>query len=140
MITKNSLLLYALLAFLVFTGCQKLTEDPKASLTPVTYFKTQSDLDAALAGIYEQYSFDGAYGFTTRMFSYFGSDDLTTDPGLNKGDQRDFDRLSGSSDNNSLRAEWEGPWRAIYNANTVLANYDKVNTTDELKRESAGQA
>ena len=140
MITKNSFLLYALAAFLVFTGCQKLTEDPKASLTPVTYFKTQSDLDAAIAGIYEQYSFDGAYGFTSRMTSYFGSDDLTTDPGLNKADMRDFDRLSGSSDNGSMRAEWEGPWRAIYNANNVLANYDKVNTTDDLKRKSAGQA
>ncbi len=137
--TKNSLL-YILLAVVVCTACQKLSEDPKASLTPVTYFKTQSDLDAAVAGIYEQYSFDGAYGFTSRMTSYFGSDDLTTDPGLNKADMRDFDRLSGSSDNSSMRAEWEGPWRAIYNANNVLANYDKVNTTDELKRESVGQA
>ena len=74
------------------------------------------------------------------MTSYFGSDDLTTDPGLNKGDMRDFDRLNGSSDNGSMRAEWEGPWQAIYQANNVLANYDKVNTSVELKRKSAGQA
>jgi hypothetical protein len=130
----------ASIAAFCFTGCQKLDEDPKASLTPVTYFKTQSDLDAAVAGIYQQYAFDGAYGFTSRMTSYFGSDDLTTDPGLNKADMRDFDRLNGGSANNSLVAEWQGPWQAIYQANNVLANYDKVNTTDELKHQAAGQA
>ncbi|RFM28498.1 RagB/SusD family nutrient uptake outer membrane protein [Deminuibacter soli] len=125
---------------LAITGCQKLDEDPKASLTPVTYFKTQSDLDAALAGVYEQYSFDGAYGFTSRMTSYFGSDDLTTDPGLNKADMRDFDRLNGGSANNNMVAQWQGPWKAIYQANNVLANYEKVSTGDEQKRQAAGQA
>src|SRR6201989_1169613 len=137
--TKKSLL-YLSIAIAGFSACQKLNEDQKATLTPVTYFKTQSDLDASVAGMYEQFSFDGSYGFTTRMTSYFGSDDLTTDPGLNKADMRDFDRLNGSSDNGSMRAEWEGPWRAIYNANNVLANYDKVGTSDELKHQAAGQA
>lgn len=128
------------LALLAVTGCQKLNEDPKATLTPVTYFKTQSDLEAALAGVYEQYSFDGSYGFTSRMTSYFGSDDLTTDPALNKGDMRDFDRLNGGSANNGMTAQWQGPWTAIYQANNVLANYQKVNTTDDEKRQVAGQA
>jgi len=132
--------LYLLSGSIIFSGCQKLTEDPKATLTPVNYFKTQSDLDAAVAGIYEQYSYDGAYGFTSRMTSYFSSDDLTTDPGLNKQDMRDFDQLSGASDNNGMTAEWQGPWTAIYQANNVLANYEKVNTTDDLKKQAAGQA
>jgi hypothetical protein len=139
MIPKYSIPI-ALLALLSLAGCQKLSEDPKGTLTPVTYFKTQADLDAALAGVYEQYSYDGSYGFTSRMTSYFGSDDLTTDPGLNKADMRDFDRLNGGSGNGSLTAEWQGPWQAIYQANNVLANYNKVNTTDELKRQAAGQA
>lgn len=133
-------LLLALPVLSAFSGCQKLTEDPKASLTPVTYFKTQSDLDAAVAAIYVQLTPDYAWGFTTQMTSYFGSDDLTTDPGLNKGDMRAFDELDGASSNNSLLNEWQGPWNAIYQANNVLANYQKVNTTDVLKHQSAGQA
>jgi hypothetical protein len=125
----------------IFTGCQKLSEDPKATLTPGNYYKTQSDLDAAVAGMYIQLARDGAWGFTSKETSYFGSDDLTTDPGLNKGDQRDFDRLSGSSTNSSLTSEYYGPWSTIYNANVIIANYQKVTTADTITRnKSAGEA
>src|ERR1700709_1798348 len=86
----------------VISGCQKLTEDPKGNLTPGNYYKTQGDLDAGVAGMYIQLARDGAWGFTSKETSYFGSDDLTTDPGLNKADMRDFDRLSGTSANESM--------------------------------------
>lgn len=125
----------------VFSGCQKLTEDPKGSITPITYYKTQSDLDAAVAGMFIQLARDGAWGFTSKETSYFGSDDLTTDPGLNKGDQREFDELSGSATNPSLPAEWNGPWQTIYNANYIIANYRNITTADTVTRNiSAGQA
>ncbi|MDB4902942.1 MAG: hypothetical protein JWQ63_2223 [Mucilaginibacter sp.] len=137
--TKYSLLLAAL-ALIVISGCVKLSEDPKANLTPQTYFKTQSDLDASVNAIYIALARDGAWGFTSKETSYFGSDDYTTDPGLNKQDQRDFDRLSGGSSNSSLTAEWYGPWQAIYQADNVITNYSKVNSTQALKDASAGQA
>lgn len=123
-----------------FWGCQDLSEDPKADLTPGTYFQTQSDLDGAVASMYEKLARDGAWGFTSRMTSYFGSDDLTTDPGLNKEDMRAFDRLNGSSGNGSMSAQWEGPWKAIYQANNVIANYEYVNSSDEVKNGAGGQA
>jgi hypothetical protein len=138
---KTKYFLYiTLLAASAFSACQKLNEDPKASLTPQTYFKTQSDLDASVAAIYQQLTIDGAWAFTSKSTSYFGADDLTTDPGLNKGDMRAFDQLNGSSGNTSMVAEWQGPWTAIYQANNVLSNYQKVNSTDVLKNQSAGQA
>lgn len=124
----------------VITSCQKLNEDPRSSLTPASYFKTQADLDASVAAIYQQYTVDGAYAFTNKITSYFGADDLTTDPGLNKEDMRAFDELNGSSANVNLVAEWQGPWTAIYQANNVITNYQKVTSTDELKNASAGQA
>ncbi|HTF19618.1 MAG TPA: RagB/SusD family nutrient uptake outer membrane protein [Chryseolinea sp.] len=122
------------------SACQDLTEDPKASLTPVTYFKTQADLDASVASIYINFARDGAYGFTSRMTSYFGADDLTTDPALNKADFRDFDKLSGGSGNESMVAQWQGPWQAIYQANNVLTNYEKVTSTPEKINGAVGQA
>jgi hypothetical protein len=132
------------LAFIVLTsffGCQKkLTEDPKGNLTPVNYLKTQADLDAAVTSIYAMYAVDGAYAFTSKSTSYFGADDLTTDPGLNKGDMRAFDQLNGSSSNSSMNAEWNGPWTAIYQANNVITNYNQVNSTEALKNQSVGQA
>jgi len=47
-------------------------------------------------------------GFTSKETSYFGSDDLTTDPALNKQDMRDFDKLSGNSANSSMLSECRG--------------------------------
>lgn len=134
------LMVLAVVFAVLATGCQKLEEDPKGTITPINYFKTQSDLDAAVAAMYVELTPDYAWGFTTQMTSYFGGDDLTTDPGLNKQDQRAFDQLSGGSTNPSLLNEWQGPWAAIYQANNLLANYQKVNTTDSLKNIAAGQA
>ncbi|MDB5029862.1 RagB/SusD family nutrient uptake outer membrane protein [Mucilaginibacter sp.] len=136
--TKYSILL-ALFFGVMLAGCVKLKEDPKATLTPGTYFKTQSDLDASVSAMYVALARDGAWGFTSKETSYFGADDITTDPGLNKQDQRDFDRLSGGSTNSSLTNQWNGPWQAIYQANNVIANYQKVNSTDALKNASVGQ-
>jgi hypothetical protein len=125
----------------IISGCQKLSEDPKGSITLASFYKTQSDLDAGVAGMYVTLARDGSWGFTSKETSYFGSDDLTTDPGLNKGDQREFDRLQGSSTNQSLPAEWNGPWQTIYNANYVIASYQNIITADTVTRNnSAGQA
>ena len=130
----------ASMLLLLGTACQKLKEDPKANLTPGTYFKTQSDLDASVAAIYTELTPDYSFGFTTRMTSCFGADDLTTDPGLNKGDMRAFDELFGQSNNSSLFNQWQGPWNAVYQANNVLANYSKVQSTQQQLQQAAGQA
>ncbi len=39
-----------------------------------------------------------------------------------------------------MAAQWQGPQQGIYQANNVIANYAKVNSTEELKNQSAGQA
>ena len=135
------LLSTAALALLLATGCQKLDEDPKSNLTPSTYFKTQSDLDASVAAVYAELTPDYAFGFTTRMTSCFGADDLTTDPALNKEPFREFDELNGASTNQWMLNQWQGPWAAVYQANNVLANYSKVTgSSSTTLQQSAGQA
>ena len=116
----------ALMGSLIFAGCQKLTEDPKATITAVTYYNTAADLQAALSGVYEQYAYDGTWGFTNRMTTYFGADDLTTDPGLNKGPLREFDMLSGTSQNTGM--DVYNTWKGIYQANNLLAVYQCAYT------------
>lgn len=126
----------------VLAGCQNLTEDPKGNLTPVTYFKTQSDLDAAVAAIYQGFAHDYGFGFTAgSACASYGSDDMTTDPGLNKGDMRQFDELNANSTNASYQEQWTAMWGGIYQANNVIVNYKKVtNSTDALVNAAAGQA
>jgi hypothetical protein len=129
------------LVLLAFLGCSKLKEDPKATLTPATYFQTQQDLDASVAAIYQQLVEDGAYAFDFHLYSYFGSDDLTADPNLAKGDQRSFDELNGSSGNGSIAmSQWGTPWAAIYQSNNVIQNYKKVTGDLAAINGAAGQA
>jgi len=124
----------------ILTGCQKLSEDPKGDITLASFYKTQSDLDAAVAGLYVTLAKDGAWGFTSKEDVYFGSDDLTTDPALNKQFQREFDELSGSSINGDITTSWNGPWNTIYNANAIIDNYAKVVSTDAVKNAAAGES
>lgn len=135
------LLAFAFLVFLASTGCQKLTEDPKANLTPITYFKSQKDLDASVTAIYRQFAVDAGLANINNSILAFGADDLTTDPGLNKLGFRIFDELNGNSDaDGRLINVWSAPWQAIYQANNVIDNYQKVNSTEELKQQAVGQA
>jgi starch-binding outer membrane protein, SusD/RagB family len=116
----------ASMVLLVGSSCQKLKENPLANVTPSTYYQTQAELDAALTAAYVELTPDFSFGFTTRMTSCFGADDLTTDPGLNKGDMRAFDELNGASNNASLFNQWQGPWNCVYQSNAVLTNYKTV--------------
>ncbi|RFS26968.1 RagB/SusD family nutrient uptake outer membrane protein [Chitinophaga silvatica] len=141
---KYYLIPLAIAAVLGTASCVKLTEDPKGDLTAKSYFTSQNDLDASVSSIYQRLSVDGAWAFTNKSTSYFGADDLTTDPGLNKQDFREFDKLEGTAINGSIRAQWSGPWYAIYQANNVLANYERVPTIDDNAKlavtRSVGQA
>jgi hypothetical protein len=130
----------ASMALLLGTSCQKLKENPLASVTPASYYQTQADLDAAVTAIYTELTPDYAFGFTTRMTSCFGADDLTTDPGLNKGDMRAFDELNGASNNASLFNQWQGPWNAVYQANAVLTYYTKVPQQSASETQAVNQS
>ncbi len=136
---KIYLISTTIIFLLSFAGCQDLDEDPKGNLTTANYFTSQSDLDGAVTSIYIQLARDGTYGFTSRMTSCFGADDLTTDPALNKQDFREFDRLSAGSANGSLNNQWEA-WKGIYQANNVLANYTKVPVPDAAAQEAVNRA
>ena len=130
-----------LLATAIGIGCSKLGEDPKATLTPSNYFKTQADLDAAVAAIFQGMVVDGGYAFDFPLYSYFGSDDLTADPNLGKSDQREFDQLNGSSGNGSIAGHvWLTPWAAIYQCNNVTDNYQHVAGDQSAVNAAAAQA
>jgi starch-binding outer membrane protein, SusD/RagB family len=133
-------ILLSLLVLVCFSGCQKLTEDPKARITPVTCFQSQKDLDGVVAACYECYAHDYSYGFTTRMTICFGSDDLAAPHGSGKISMRLYDELNGSATDGGVSACWYPFCTGIYQANNVIVNYKKVPTTDDLKNGAAAQA
>jgi len=123
----------------LFTGCQDLDEDPKSKLTPGTYFNTPEELEGVIAAMYRVLAPDDAWGYA--VASYFGADDLATHPASNKIDFREFDRLQGAADNNTMFAQWSAPWKSIYQANAILDAIDGVRFNSEAdKNAAAGQA
>jgi hypothetical protein len=137
--SKCYLLLF-LLFLLCFSGCQKLTEDPKSRVTPITYFQSQKDLDGYVAACYECYAHDYGYGYTSRMDICFGSDDLATHFLGYKISMQIYDELNGNATDGGSNACWTPFWTGIYQANNVIVNFKRVASTDDLKNGSAAQA
>ncbi|KAA6341500.1 RagB/SusD family nutrient uptake outer membrane protein [termite gut metagenome] len=140
---KINKLLYAVLfaAVVLLQGCQDLTEHPKATLTPDSYYSTPQELEGTIAAMYRVLCPDDAWGYIFNMPSYFGADDLSTHPASNKSSVREFDKLEGSSTNGNLNAFWNSSWKAIYQANAILLVIDNVTFSSETEKNgAAGQA
>jgi len=132
---------YALLVLLSLVGCQDLEEDPKSELTPGNYLNNEVEMEGAVASMYSAFALStSGYGTTFKQTSYFGSDDITTDPGLNKANMRDFDRFAGTSDNPWSNRQWTAPWSTITQANFILDNIEGVTASQTYLDEAAGQA
>jgi starch-binding outer membrane protein, SusD/RagB family len=139
--TTKYFILFCSLVLLWLFGCQKLTEDPKGRITPVTYFQSQKDLDGAVAACYECYAHDYGYGYTWRMAVCFGSDDLATLYTSSKSESLlPFDELRSYPTQSGVSSCWTPFWTGIYQANNVIVNYKRVPSTDDLKNASAAQA
>ncbi len=138
---KYSKLFCILLVFFAFS-CQDLEENPLGSLVNDSFFKTESDLEAAVTAAYRPLVQDpwGGFGSTRMWIPLMGADDLTTLPGGNKGDFREFDQFNPTNINPALiGAAWRNPYDMIYAANNVLENYEKVDGRDEFINQSVGQ-
>jgi starch-binding outer membrane protein, SusD/RagB family len=147
-IMKKRYLIFSALILSVLMSCMDLNENPKSILSPGAYFNTPQEIEGVVAAMYRQLAKDGSWGFTSGFFPYFGSDDLAVHPASNKGDQRDFDKLSGTGtagSNGGIGAMWNATWSGIYQANAIISNIGKVNFTSSpasigTKEQVLGQA
>jgi hypothetical protein len=121
------------------SACTRLVENPKGSLIRESFFKTEAELNAAVIAVYFPLTEDPWAGFgSTRIWvPLMGGDDLTTHPGSNKQDFKEFDIFNASSLNLSLKtAAWAQPYKVVFAANNVMENYSKV-TGDSVKIKKA---
>lgn len=139
MLNHRYFIAIALLA-LVFSSCQDLKEDPKSSITPNNWFQTQADLDGSVTAIYAGIIQDWGISNESFLVFGFGADDLSTHPGSNKEELRAFDELNANASIWRINSNWRVIWGCINQANQVIANYQKVNSTEDLKNGSAAQA
>lgn len=131
----QSLLLSFLFA-LLFSACVDLEEQTPGKLTTETLYKTQSDMDAAVPGLY--YPLFGGYrafDFDWPIVMTGGAEDVSSQAGIFVP----FDELRAKSGSGSISTMWEALYKAINNANAIIGNIENIPETKD-RNDVEGQA
>ncbi|MCK7558404.1 RagB/SusD family nutrient uptake outer membrane protein [Chitinophaga sedimenti] len=126
--------LYILAAFFIATSCTKaLEEDPQGLVIGSEGLSSEAGLEAALTGAYGALMVPWESGFTTvgQIAMCMGADDLTTHPGSNKEDFREFDRFNVSSLNSRMTPIWRGCYKTIQSTTNIINNYQQIKDGNE---------
>ncbi len=138
---KTNILTGCMLAasMLLTTSCSDfLNEDPKGKLTPDTYFSDQQQLDMSVYALYAKVQ---AYQCNSNtMITKCQGDDVTSTTGSNKAAYLSADAFETPTDTKGVEQTWSRLYTIIKAANSIIANTDKVSTTQEEKNIALGQA
>ncbi|MGN6420759.1 MAG: RagB/SusD family nutrient uptake outer membrane protein [Pseudobacter sp.] len=134
-ITAGSLLLTTFTIVLLFGSCNKfLDTKPVDSITPETYYKTQSDLDRALSAVYDRLGDRRTYGSALYGFLAFSDEFyLKNQPTGYMSNTLDASMLE-------LNRCWEALYVGIERANMLLDYIGGAEVPDSAKNEIKGQA
>jgi hypothetical protein len=118
-----------------FSSCKKfLEETPKGSITPVSFYKTASDLDMASTAL--SLRLNAAFNQIGSLI--YGADDITVARAGNKISFSDFDTYQGNSSNDRMTNWWNSFYGTIKSANSLIQNYGNATAATEQQRNAAG--
>jgi hypothetical protein len=126
--------IYFISLLLLTTACSKqLTEDPQGLVLGSAGISNQAGLESALTGAYGSLMVPWESGFTTvsQIAMCMGADDLTTHPGSNKEEFREFDRFSVADLNSRMTPIWRGCYKTIQSTTNIINNYKGVTDGTE---------
>lgn len=132
------IIIYSLLLLTIsFCGCKKFLETvPTDFVSPVNYFKTETDINTALAGIYDMLGKTSTYG-RTFFFEMDQSDEwfesrstLTTGLSINNINASD----------NTVSNSWDALYSGISRANIFLENVDRAEIDPAKKAVARAEA
>lgn len=118
-----------LFLFAWLAGCSNfLEEEPKGQVVGAEAISTVAGLEAALTGTYKGLLRTWARGFLTAALQAYvmGGDDVSTIPGGNKWDFREFDQFDVTPANPRMAQIWSGAYKTIQGANNIIENYTTV--------------
>lgn len=136
MVMKNKLYIILLSAVgIFFSSCEKfLDKNPKDSVSPNDYYKTQGDLERAITGVYDRLGDNSLYGTTLWSYLCFSDDFFfrasTTGLRANMLDAGDA----------AVNGLFERCYVGVERANLLLDNIDNATASQSVKDEIKGQA
>lgn len=126
--------LYLIIIIFITASCSKqLTEEPNGLVLGSAGISNQAGLESALTGAYGSLLVPWESGFTTvsQIAMCMGGDDLTTHPGSNKEEFREFDRFNVADLNSRMVPIWRGCYKTIQSTTNIINNYTKVTDGTE---------
>jgi starch-binding outer membrane protein, SusD/RagB family len=125
----------------ILPGCEKfLTEDLQGDRSDQQFYKTASDAELALTGVYNVLTFANSDN-RIWVFGDVASDDA--DKGGIPGDQADIgliDDFNVSTDNGNLEQVWTLYYEGVSRANKLLDNIDAINMDANRRSQIKGEA
>lgn len=123
----------------VLSSCKKsLEEVPKSFISKANFYKTESDAQAAIRGVYSSFGTD-YYGITYYLFVVLHSDYAN-----GRGSQAPisiFDHLLDQTNIDRAAQNWSTLYQAINRANSVLDNVPGIeNMGDDVKSKILAEA
>lgn len=142
---SNIIYLLALAGSLTLGACADLDQSPKSSIDKDNFYKSKTDIEAAINGIYQEFTVDGFYGLFNNQSIYIN--DLQTDyvkagAQTNSADIRELSNFAVQPTNLFVQYAWEEHYTGInranviidkLSANTSLSETDKTNYINEAK-------
>ncbi len=131
--------LVAGLALLCVSCDKKLVIPPVGSLSSEGYFSTPNHIEEGIRGVYAKAT--GLEGNEYIYLSETRSDNVWADPAPNATrDATEIGHYRFNASQGTLGSTWSGWYSVIYNANTVLANLDNIEFTNEaVKKQFRGE-
>ena len=125
----------------ILPGCEKfLTEDLQGDRSDQQFYKTASDAELALTGVYNILTFANSDN-RIWVFGDIASDDAAK--GGLPGDQADIgliDDFNVSTDNGNLEQVWVLYYEGVSRANKLLDNIDGINMDAARRNQIKGEA
>lgn len=137
----NHLWALAILAMGLY-ACTKLEPDMYSDLTTKNAYSTESDIDAALTGVYSALS-----PFPGDAYLYYAGylvmiTDYATDMGFSTaaGDPTKLSNFTYDDNNRYFKLNWENMYQLISNANQLLDHIDAIEMDEDKKKQITAQA
>jgi len=128
------------LAFAV--SCTDLTPVLYSDLTTANAYSTESDIDAALVGVYADLTPGAGDSYLYRAGYYVTLGDYASDMGYTDygGDISKMGPSLYDPNNRYFSSNWSSMYKTIADANTLLSKIDQVDMDETKKRQIIGQA
>lgn len=140
---KSSITLALAVTAMALTSCTDLDQKPLSSITKDSFYKNESDVKAALNGVYSIFTEDGMTGIYNDDMIYLN--DLQSEYArrgtANSADIAELGNFSYTPTNSFIKGTWQLHYNGINRANVLIDHTENnENITEESRKNYVGAA